>query len=209
MEKWEKLFRRKIQDISTTDDPAHDILHIERVVKVAKRLCDQEKGKLEVVIPAAWLHDFITVPKNDSRRSQASLLSSIEAVKFLSSINYSSGYIPEIAHAIEGHSFSANVPTRTLEAKIVQDADRLDALGAIGIARCFATSGVLKRAFYSSSDPFCKIRQPDDSIFTIDHFYKKLFLVAQSLQTEAGKIEGLHRLEVMKKYLTELDLELE
>jgi len=209
MEKWEKLFKSKIQEIGTTDDPAHDILHFERVVKVAKHLCDKENGKFEVVIPAAWLHDFVIIPKNDPRRSQASQLSAIEATKFLNSINYPSEYISEIAHAIEGHSFSANLPTKTLEAKIVQDADRLDALGAIGIARCFATAGVLKRAFYSSTDPFCEIRQPDDSIFTIDHFYKKLFLVAQSLLTEAGKTEGLRRLEVMKKFLSELNVELE
>ena len=149
MEKWEKLFKSKIQDNATNDDPAHDILHFERVVKVAKHLCDKENGKFEVIVPAAWLHDFVIVPKNDPRRSQASQLSAIEATKYLSSINYPSAYISEIAHAIEGHSFSANVPTRTLEAKIVQDADRLDGLGAIGIARCFATAGLLKRPFYS------------------------------------------------------------
>lgn len=209
MEKWEKLFKSKILDVATSDDPAHDILHFERVVKVAKYLCDKENGKFEVVIPAAWLHDFVIVPKNDPRRSQASQLSAIEAANFLNSINYPSIYISEIAHAIEGHSFSAKIQTITLEAKIVQDADRLDALGAIGIARCFATAGVLKRPFYSISDPFCKTRQPDDAVFTIDHFYKKLFLVAQSLQTEAGKLEGLHRLEVMKNYLSELSVELE
>lgn len=209
MEKWEKLFKSKIQETGAIDDPAHEILHFERVVKVAKHLCDKENGKFEVVIPAAWLHDFVIVPKNDPRRSQASQLSAIEATKFLKSINYPSEYISEISHAIEGHSFSANLPTKTLDAIIVQDADRLDALGAIGIARCFATAGVLKRPFYSSSDPFCESRQPDDSIFTIDQFYKKLFLVAQSLQTEAGKIEGLRRLEVMKNYLSKLCLELE
>lgn len=209
MESWEKIFKLKIQEIATLDDPAHDLLHFERVVKIAKILCEKENGKIEVVIPAAWLHDFVIVPKNDPRRSQASKLSAIEAAKFLTSINYPSEYISEIAHAIEGHSFSANLPTRTLEAKIVQDADRLDALGAIGIARCFATAGILKTAFYSSSDPFCKQRLPDDSNFTIDHFYKKLFIVAQSLQTENGKAEGLRRLEVMKKFLSELSLELE
>jgi uncharacterized protein len=110
MEKWEKLFKSKIQDIATTDDPAHDILHFERVVKVAKSLCAKESGKFEVVIPAAWLHDFVIVPKNDPRRSQASQLSAIEATNFLNSINYPSEYISEIAHAIEAHSFSANLP---------------------------------------------------------------------------------------------------
>ena len=103
---------------------------------------------------------------------QASRLSAEEAIEFLRSIDYPAKFYDEIAHAVEGHSFSANIEVKTIEAKIVQDADRLDGLGAIGIARCFATAGLLKRAFYSSEDPFCDARTPDDSQFTVDHFSK-------------------------------------
>ena len=71
---WEKLFENKISQIASTDDPAHDLNHFKRVVKVAKEICKQENGNLEIVVPAAWLHDFVIVPKDSSLRHQASRL---------------------------------------------------------------------------------------------------------------------------------------
>lgn len=205
---WESLFYSKISYIATAEDPAHDILHFKRVVGLAKKLAQEEKAQLEIVIPAAWLHDFVIVPKNSPLRSQASKLSAEKAVTFLKEINYPSEFHEAIAHAIEGHSFSANIETKTIEAKIVQDADRLDGLGAIGVARCFATAGLLKRPFYSEMDPFCLTRDPQDSHYTVDHFYQKLFKTAQSLKTEAGRKEGLVRIETMKSFLGALSNEL-
>lgn len=205
---WEPKFREKIAEISSLDDPAHDLLHFERVVALAKNICEKENGKWEVVVPAAWLHDIVIVPKNSPLRSQASRLSAENAVEFLRLIGYPGEFHDEIAHAIEGHSFSANLEIKTLEAKIVQDADRLDGLGAIGIARCFATAGLLKRVFYSFEDPFCEMRSPNDSQFTVDHFYKKLFKTAETLRTDAGKKEGQKRVEIMKAYLSALKSEI-
>jgi uncharacterized protein len=205
---WEKQFEDKISQIASTDDPAHDLLHFKRVVRIAKEICKRESGNLEIVVPAAWLHDFVIVPKDSPLRHQASRLSAVKAIEFLSSIGYPENYQNEIAHAIEAHSFSADIEAKTLEAKIVQDADRLDGLGAIGIARCFATAGILKRAFYENEDPFCKIRTPDDSKFTIDHFYKKLFKIAETLKTKSGAEEGRRRVEVMKHYLNSLQSEI-
>lgn len=204
----EKILSEQISKIASSEDPAHDFLHFKRVVQTAKYLCVQEKAKPEVVIPAAWLHDFVIVPKNDPRRSQASRLSAEAAISFLKTLNYPEIYLNEIAHAIEAHSFSANIEAKTIEAKVVQDADRLDGLGAIGIARCFATAGLMKRSFYSDEDPFCDERAADDSLFTIDHFYKKLFKTAEVLKTQAGRIEGLKRIEVMKRYLNDLETEI-
>lgn len=204
----ESIFSQKILSSSKDEDPSHDILHLQRVVDTAKRLCAFENAKLEVVIPAAWLHDFVIIPKSDPRRSQASRLSAVAAVEFLNSINYPREYLQEISHAIEAHSFSANINAETIEARVVQDADRLDGLGAIGIARCFATAGLLRRSFYHFDDPFCQGRAVDDSQFTIDHFYAKLFKVAESLQTKAGREEGLRRVQFMKKYLAELQREI-
>jgi uncharacterized protein len=208
MQNWEKLFKAEIEKIATAEDPAHDVLHFERVVKTAKHLCEREGGKFEIVIPVAWLHDFVVIPKNSPLRSHASRLSAESALKFLSAIGYPHEYFDDIAHAIESHSFSANILARTKEAKIVQDADRLDGLGAIGIARCFATAGLMKRPFYSAIDPFCESREADDSCFTIDHFYRKLFKTAETLQTLAGQEEGLRRVQVMKNYLSSLAIEL-
>lgn len=208
---WEQRFESHLQKMAgggvQQADSAHDILHFRRVVATAKRLAKGENGNLEIVIPAAWLHDFVIVPKNDPRRSQASRLSAQAALEFLKLSGFPETYFDEIAHAIEAHSFSAGVEAKTLEAKIVQDADRLDGLGAIGIARCFATAGLMGRAFYCEDDPFCEAREPNDQEFTIDHFYKKLFKTAETLQTRSGCEEGLRRVAVMQRYLKDLALE--
>lgn len=209
LDHFEDIMAMRIAEIATSDDPAHDLLHFERVVRMAKKLCLEENGRMEIVMPAAWLHDFVNVPKNDPRRKQASQLSADGAVIFLREIGYPEEHYEAIKHAIVAHSFSANVTPTTLEAKIVQDADRLDGLGAIGTARCFATAGVMKRAFYSENDPFCETRTPDDLRYTVDHFYTKLFKVAESLQTESGKKIGRQRIESMKRFLEDLKSEIQ
>jgi uncharacterized protein len=176
---------------------------------MAKALAHAEGGRLEVVVPAAWLHDLVIVPKNDPRRKLASRLSADAAKLYLTEIGYPEDFHEDIAHAIEAHSFSAKIEARTLESRIVQDADRLDGLGAIGIARCFATAGLLKRAFYSEIDPFCELRNHDDSQFTVDHFFAKLFQTAATLATEAGRREGERRVQAMRDYLGHLKREIQ
>ena len=183
-------------------DPAHDLLHLERVVATAKRIAAAEGADLRVVLP-----------KDDPRRAQAPRLAAVEACAYLKAIGYAAALadaslLDAIGHAIEAHSFSANIAPRTLEAKVVQDADRLDGIGAIGIARCFACAGTMNRPFYSTTDPFCTTREPDDALFTIDHFYAKLFKTAASMQTAAGRAEAEKRVEVMKRYLRELGEEI-
>ncbi len=209
IQQWEVKFEAAIKEIATADDPAHDLLHFKRVVQMAKKLCAREGGRFEVVVPAAWLHDFFIVPKDSPLRSQASKLSAQKAIEFLDSIKYPREFFNDIAHAIECHSFSANIATKSLEAEIVQDADRLDGLGAIGIARCFATAGLLKRSFYSDCDPFCENRTPNDEQYTLDHFYKKLFKTAETLKTKSGIEEGRRRADCMRLYLESLKVEID
>lgn len=211
MSVWEIQFEAKIVLVANESqnfDPAHDLLHLKRVVKTAKSLCVLEQAKTEVVIPAAWLHDFVVVPKDSPMRQQASQLSADAALNFLHEIGYPEQFHKEIAHAIAAHSFSAGLATETLEAKIVQDADRLDGLGAIGIARCFATSGMLKRVFYAENDPFCETREAQDMHFTVDHFYQKLFKTAETLKTPSARVEGQRRLKRMQEYLAALAIEI-
>ena len=207
-EKFEAHFEAKVKTIATSEDPAHDILHFRRVVKSAKQIAQSEQANLDVVVPAAWLHDLVNVPKNDPRRSQASRLSAEAALIFLKEINYPEMFFKDIAHAIEAHSFSANIQTRSLESQVVQDADRLDSIGAIGLARCFATAAVMKRPFYSEQDAFCEVRVVDDSLYTIDHFYKKLLVIEEKLNTKAAKQIGKRRTEYLKNYLNELKEEI-
>lgn len=208
IDNFESQIFEKMSEVATADDPAHDILHFKRVVKIAKQICKMEGGEVAVVVPAAWLHDFVIVPKDSPLRSRASTMSAEGAIQFLKSIGYPSQYFDQIAHAVAAHSFSAQIYPETLEAKIVQDADRLDSLGAIGIARCFATAGLMKRPFYSEDDPLCESRQPNDQANTLDHFFVKLFRIAETLQTKAGRAEGLKRLNFMREFIVQLSQEM-
>ena len=93
--------------------------------------------------------------------------------------------------------------------KILQDADRLDALGAIGIARVFATSGSLNRSFYNIDDPFCNKRNPDDDIWAVDHFFNKLLKLESLMNTTSGKIEAKRRTMILKEFLKQLKQEIQ
>lgn len=207
-EKFEPYFEAEMRKRATSDDPAHDFLHFKRVVNTAKKLCLEEKAEINVVVPAAWLHDFVNLPKSDPRRAEASRMAADEAILFLKGLGYPEEYFARIHHAIVAHSFSAAVTPESVEAQIVQDADRLDGLGAIGLARCFAVAGLLKRSLFSEQDPFCLDRQPDDTQFTIDHFFVKLLKLHESLGTKSGREEGLRRTEIMKRFLNDLEQEL-
>ncbi len=207
-ETWFKILSSKAQELYPNSDPAHDFLHVQRVVQMAYRLCQLENANWNVVMPAAFLHDFINVPKNDPRRKIASRLSAEAATEYLKSINYPLEYLADVEHAIEAHSYSANKQPKTLEAKILQDADRLDSLGAIGVARLFATSTLMTRPFYNEQDPWAKSRVLDDKSFAIDHFYTKILKLVDLLNTTAAQEEGAKRLTFVKTYLEQLKQEI-
>ena len=189
-------------------DAAHDLEHIHRVVANARRLTTAENGDWSVVMPAAWLHDCVIVPKSSPDRMQASRLAAKQAVAWLEEKEWPHGQLEEIAHAIEAHSFSAGIAPRSLEAKILQDADRLDALGAVGLARTLMLGGEMKRGFYALTDPFCDAREPDDSIHTLDHVYRKLLTLEGTMQTESGRREARQRTEFLVMFLDQLRAEL-
>lgn len=189
-------------------DPGHGVVHLRRVVATALQLAKEEGARLEVVLPAAWLHDCVNVPKDSPDRPRASRLAAEHAVRFLRDAGYAEEFLDGIAHAIEAHSFSAGIPPRTVEAKVVQDADRLDALGAIGIARCIAVGAALGRPLYQPDDPFCERREPDDRGASVDHFYTKLLTLAGTMQTGAGRREALRRTEFMQAFLGRLRQEI-
>jgi uncharacterized protein len=201
---WTQRFARKAAEIYPSTDPSHDLLHVERVVAMATRLAEAEGGDLNVVIPAAWFHDFVTVPKSDPRRAQASRQSAEAATAWLAAEGYPPEYLPAISHAIAAHSFSAGIPCETLEAKIVQDADRLDAIGAIGIARMFTVTGLLGRAFYDAADPEALDRPLDDRTYGIDHFKVKLFGLVDTMHTGTAQEEGRQRLAWMRDFYDRL-----
>ena len=84
----------------------------------------------------------------------------------------------------------------------------MDALGAIGIARCLAVGGQFGLPLFNPDDPFCKNREPDEKSYTIDHFYTKLFKLPGTMQTEAGRVEAERRVDLMRAYLEDLAAEI-
>jgi len=190
------------------NDSAHDFEHIIRVYKNAQKLCKQEKVNETLVLCAVLLHDVVSYPKLDKRSKNSSIDSAKKAKTILKKYDFTESEITIISDAIHDHSFSQQRTPKTIEGKILQDADRLDALGAIGIARVFATGGLLKRPFYNIDDPFCKKRNPDDKIWTLDHFFQKLLKLESLMNTKSGKLEAKKRTRVLKEFLKQLKQEL-
>jgi uncharacterized protein len=189
-------------------DPGHGPVHLERVVATAMKLAAEEGARLEIVLPAAWLHDCVHVAKDSPDRPRASRLAAEHAVRFLEAAGYPAALLPDIRHAIEAHSYSAGISPRTVEAKVVQDADRLDALGAVGLARCIAVGAALGRPLYDPDDPFCRSRAPDDGGASVDHFYTKLLTLADTMQTPAGRREAERRTAFLRAFIAQLESEL-
>ena len=189
-------------------DSAHDFEHVMRVYKNAQKICTLEKANEKLVLSAALLHDIVSYPKSDKRSKLSSIQSAKKSEQILKKYDFSKDEISIISDAIRDHSFSQNKTPGTLEGKILQDADRLDALGAIGIARVFATGGSLKRPFYNIDDPFCKTRTPDDKTWTVDHFFQKLLKLESLMNTKFGKVEAKKRTSILKEFLKQLKQEI-
>ncbi|MDF4574332.1 HD domain-containing protein [Vibrio parahaemolyticus] len=203
LSQFEPLFLEFMQQEMQVD-AAHDIEHVKRVVKTAKQLCDEENADIAIVLPAAYLHDCFTYPKDHPNRKQSSAIAAKKAIAYLESIQCPQHYHDAIAHAIEAHSFSANIRPNTLEAQIVQDADRLDALGAIGVTRCIQVSTHFNAQLYNDNDMFAKERELNDKQFTVDHFQTKLFKIVDTMNTESAKLEANKRKAFMQTYLKQL-----
>ncbi|WP_435259384.1 HD domain-containing protein [Thioclava sp. FR2] len=178
-----------LQEVWAADkDSAHDLGHIARVRMNARQIAKAEGPvDAEALDLACILHDLVNLPKDAPDRHLASRLSADRAASWLTD----HGFAPErcaIVHgAIEAHSFSAGLPAQTREAKILQDADRLEALGAIGLARMFAVSGALGRDLFDQTDPLAQNRALDDKAFALDHLEVKLFKLVGTMQTETGR----------------------
>jgi len=189
------------------NDPAHDFEHIMRVYKNAQKICKKENINEKLVLCAVLLHDIVSYPKSHKYSKLSSIHSAKKSKQILKKYYFSDEEIAIVSNAIRDHSFSQNKIPETLEGKILQDADRLDALGAIGIARVFATAGSLKRPFYNQNDPFCNKRKPDDRAWTVDHFFQKLLKLESLMNTKSGKLEAKKRTLVLKKFLNQLKQE--
>jgi len=192
------------------DDLAHDWEHIERVYRLALRIAEEEDADTFIVGMAALMHDLGHL-SSDTSLHHADLSMSM-AGELLLAYNVSSNTREAILHAIASHSFSLGIEPRTLEARVVRDADRLDSLGAIGILR-WAITGAVRRTVetraYHSEDPFAEWHTLDDRRYMLDHFFTKLLKLDGTMATQTGRALAQERTAFMRAYLDEFRKELE
>jgi uncharacterized protein len=178
----------KLLDTSTNDeDGAHDVSHIVQVWRNVQLIHRDEGGDLEVLAAAVLLHDCVQVAKDSPLRSKASMLAANEARVRLTALGWEPSRIETVARAIESHSFSAGVAPTSIQGCILQDADRLDAIGFCGIARCFYTAGRMGSRLYDLADPEAKTRELDDGRNALDHFPRKLLTSEGTFKTRTGQ----------------------
>lgn len=187
-------------------DPGHDLHHCYRVAKLTHQL-DPSLDPHEVVA-AALLHDVVNLPKTHPERSSASRMSADFARSVLGEFGFDHAAIERIAGAIESHSYSAQKTPSSALGCALQDADRLETLGHIGILRVFSTGSRMGAAYFDRDDPWAKSRPLDDKRFSFDHFQTKLFRLPETMCTDAGQKEAVTRVERMKRFLEELSEEL-
>ncbi len=201
--------KRRIKKILEGRDPAHDFQHIMRVYKNAELIGRSEGADMEVLLPAALLHDLVVYPKGSGKTSKSADASADIAEKWLCSYGYPQDKIERICYCIRTHSYSKRLVPSTLEGKILQDADRLDALGAIGIARTFSVGGSESRAFYNPDDPFSEYcRELNDREWTIDHFQTKLLNLKKSMHTNSAREIAQERATFMELFITQMRKEI-
>jgi len=183
-------------------DGSHDLSHILRVWRNAAVIARSEPGcDVGLLVAAVILHDCVAVEKNSPLRSQASRLAAARARDRRCIWDWDTARIAALAHAIEAHSFSSGIQPTTVEACIMHDADRLDAIGAIGIARCFYVAGRMGSALYDPDDVDAEQRPVDDRRYAIDHCKAKLFRVAEGFRTTAGQAMAAERTAAMRWFV--------
>jgi uncharacterized protein len=186
-----------------SNDGSHDLAHLQRVWSNVRRIQAREGGDLEVLLAATVLHDCVAVEKNSPLRAQASTLSAERAAAILADMGWPQPRIEQVTHAVMTHSYSAGLSPQSLEAKILQDSDRLDSMGAVGIARCFYVSGRMGSALYDVENPTAAGRDYRDNRFTIEHFQTKLLKLASGLQTGEGARLAALRHQRLASFLAE------
>ncbi len=182
-------------------DAAHDWLHVERVTANARRVARAEGADVTIAAAAALLHELFNYPKGHPESRRSGEVCAEHARDVLRAHGWEHARAEAVCYAIRVHPFSLGVTPDTLEAKVLQDADRLDAIGAVGVARCFATCAAMGRPFYDPDDPRAERRALDDKLWGVDHFFKKLLRLEAGMHTAAARALAAERARFMRAYL--------
>jgi uncharacterized protein len=188
------------------DDPGHDFHHALRVASWTLRI-DSSIDERHA-IAAALLHDVVNVPKDSPARTRASELSAGVARELLPRYGFDSEAIELIAGAIRDHSYSRGSRPESRLGKALQDADRLEALGALGLMRCVSCGTRMGARYFDAEDPFAERRALDDLRFSVDHFFTKLVGLPKTMTTEVGRREAERRVGFLRVFLEQLAIEI-
>jgi uncharacterized protein len=201
--------KKRVKKVLEGRDPAHDFQHIMRVYKNAELIGKKEDADMEILLLAVLFHDLVVYPKGSAKTSKSADDSADLAEKWLQSYGYPKDKIDKISYCIRTHSYSKRMVPATLEGKILQDADRLDALGAIGIARTFSVGGSEKRSFYNPDDPCGRSnRELNDRDWTLDHFQTKLLKLKKLMHTKTAREMARKRAVFMESFIKQLQKEI-
>lgn len=188
---------------------AHDVDHILRVYAWALRLAPEAHADPDLVGAAALVHDLVFVPKDSADRSQGGERSAAAAPVVLTAAGYAEAEVTAIADAVRTSSWSRGLPPTGPLGAVLQDADRLDALGAIGIARLLACAQHMSRPdrpgrFYDPADPLGHHRPLDDRRNALDHCAAKLLKLADGMHFPTARAEAVRRQTVIEQFVGEL-----
>ena len=187
------------------NDGSHDWNHLIRVWKLARQIAaDEPEADVEILAAATLLHDCVAIEKNDPRRQMASRLSAEKARNILLTLGWDSNRSDRVAHVIAAHSYSAGIVADSIEALILRDADRLDAIGAIGIARTFYVGGRMGSLLYEPADPLGQSRPLNDQLYALDHFEAKLLHLTDQLHSQRARQIGEQRRALMQQFIANL-----
>lgn len=190
-------------------DGAHDEAHLVRVWRNVEKIVAGEGGDKEILLAATLLHDCVWIDKGSSQRGMASRLAAAKARGVLAHLSWADDRIDRVCHAIEAHSYSAGIWPTSLEAEILQDADRLDSMGFIGVARCFYVAGLRGASICDAADPGANGRPLDDRTFALDHFQTKLMNLEEKFCTSTGAELASERSAKLRHFYEGILMELE
>ena len=208
VEKYIEKLRPFVLELFKSDSSGHDIGHLERTMRISLHIQEKQGGDRVIIGIAAFLHDVHRIMQNETGKfvSPKDSLDTVRKILDKADLDLSDEQVNKICYCIEFHeeyNWNGN-NVDDLNTQILQDADNLEAIGAIGIGRAFIYCGAHNIPMYNENIPLNEnndyIEDEGDNESTIHHFYHKLFKLGDNMNTETGKEMATKRIDFMKKF---------